>query len=96
MMCNMEANRRLLRYPLLIEEKYRDRVYQKLQRAGMGTSIMYPDILPRIPGIPRILDDKHDFPNAEKFAACLLTLPVHSAVNKEIINEIKAILKDAL
>ena len=94
MMCKMEANRRLLRYPLLIEEKYRDSVYQKLKRAGLGASIMYAASLPRIPGMPGGLNNKQGFPNAENFAARLLTLPTHLYVNAKVINKIEAILKD--
>lgn len=93
-LCNMEANRRLLRYPLLLEVESRDRVYRKLKQAGLGVSVMYPAILPRIAGLTHILDSKQGFPNAEMFASRILTLPTHSAVCEKDIEKMKVILRD--
>ncbi len=100
-LCHLEENRRLLRYPLLVEVKSRDRVYQKLKQAGLGASVMYPTSLPKIKGLNHILgskqgDNKQGFPNAEMFASQILTLPTHSAVAEKNIEKMKAILRDTL
>ena len=92
--CESGPNRRLLRYPLLLEAATRNQVYQKLTQAGLGASIMYPASLPEIAGMNHILDEKQRFPNADVFASRLLTLPTHMHVNKKNIEKIKAILSE--
>ncbi len=91
-LCNIEANRRLLRYPLLLETVLRDVVYQRLKQAGLGVSIMYPASLPKISGVNHLLDDKQSFPNAEDFASRVLTLPTHKGVSDKDIDKMKTIL----
>ena len=93
LICKMPANRRLLRYPILLDAASRDRVYQMLKQAGLGASIMYPASLPKISGLSHLLDDKQRFPNAEAFASQLLTLPTHSRVSESTIDEIGAVLE---
>lgn len=92
--CNIEANRRLLRYPLLVGALSRDSIYQRLKQAGLGASIMYPDSLPKIPGLNHLLDDRAYFPNAEDFASRVLTLPTHAGVRDKDIEKIKTILSE--
>jgi dTDP-4-amino-4,6-dideoxygalactose transaminase len=92
--CNMEANRRLLRYPLLLEPASRDHTYQRLKQAGLGVSIMYPASLPEIPGMAHLLDKQQRFPNAEDFACRVLTLPTHKAVSGKTIEKMKTILSE--
>ena len=91
--CDMPVNRRLLRYPLLVDAVVRDRVYQKLKQAGLGASIMYPASLPKIAGLELLLGDKQNYPNAEMFASQILTLPTHSFVSRKDIEKMKTILK---
>lgn len=100
-MCFIEGNRRLLRYPLLLEVESRDRVYRKLKQAGLGVSVMYPTSLPRITGLAHILDNKQggneqSFPNAEMFASRILTLPTHLSVGEKDIKKMKVILRDTV
>jgi len=90
--CKMKENRRLLRYPLLVDAASRDGVYKKLKQAGLGPSTLYPACLPRITGLSHIIDDKKRFPNAEMFASQILTLPTHSYVSDGNIEEMKTIL----
>ena len=90
--CESGLNHRLLRYPLLLEAVSRDRVYQRLIKAGLGASIMYPASLPKIAGMTHTLDKKQRFPNAEVFASRLLTLPTHLHVSEKI----KAILSESV
>ena len=94
--CNTEENRRLLRYPLLLEEDIRDRVYQRLNQAGLGVSTMYPTILTKIAGMDYLLDIRPHYPNAEAFASRLLTLPTHGYLSEKNIQKIKAILRETL
>lgn len=83
---------RLLRYPLLVGGTSRDRVYRKLERAGLGASIMYPASLPMIAGVEQLLGDSQRYPNAEAFAARLITLPLHSSVSDKKIAQMKAVI----
>ena len=93
-LCKVEANRRLLRYPLLLEARSRDRAYLRLKQAGLGASIMYPASLPKIPGVNHLLDDRQSFPNAEDFASRVLTLPTHTGVSEKDIDKMKNILSE--
>ncbi len=93
-LCNIEANRRLLRYPLLLEAESRDRAYHRLKQAGLGVSIMYPASLPKITGVNHLLDDKQRFPNAEDFASRVLTLPTHTGVSEKDIDKMQTILSE--
>lgn len=90
--CATKARRRLLRYPFLVESSERDRMYYKLQQAGLGASIMYPASLPEIIGLNHIVDKKHKFPNAQVFASRLITLPTHSSVGANDIANMKILL----
>lgn len=92
--CNIEAKRRLLRYPLLLDAALRDCAYQSLKQAGLGASIMYPASLPKIPGMNHLLDDKQSFPNAEDFASRVLTLPTHTGVSEKDIDKMQIILSE--
>ncbi len=92
--CNIEAKRRLLRYPLLLDAASRDCAYQSLKQAGLGASIMYPASLPKIPGMNHLLDDKQSFPNAEDFASRVLTLPTHTGVSEKDIDKMQIILSE--
>jgi dTDP-4-amino-4,6-dideoxygalactose transaminase len=92
--CGSLPNRRLLRYPLLLDEGARDKAYQKLKQAGLGPSIMYPASLPNISGLGGLLDGEQCFPNAEDFAARLLTLPTHSHVTEKNIDDMGVILRE--
>jgi dTDP-4-amino-4,6-dideoxygalactose transaminase len=91
--CGSPLNRRLLRYPLLLDAAVRDRVYQRLKQAGLGPSIMYPSSLPKIVGVSGLLDEGLRFPNAENFAARILTLPTHLHVTEKDIDDMSAILE---
>lgn len=93
-LCKVKANRRLLRYPLLLEAKSRYQAYHNLNRAGLGASVMYPSSLPKISGINHLVDDKKSFPNAEDFASRLLTLPTHAGVSDKDIDKMKIILSE--
>ena len=92
-LCELTITRRLLRYPLLLDDATRDRVYQKLKQAGLGVSIMYPASLPNITGLQGVIDDRQNFPNAEMFASRLLTLPTHSQVSEKDIEKMNTVLK---
>jgi dTDP-4-amino-4,6-dideoxygalactose transaminase len=78
--CAVSAQRRLLRYPVLVEVHRRNQLYRALQKRGLGPSLMYPAALPRISGLESILAGQGPFPAAEAFAAGILTLPVHRRV----------------
>lgn len=76
--CGIPGSRKLLRYPLLIEGGRRDSVYSCLREKGQGGALMYPSILPGIPGLQGLFADAGEFPAASKFASNLLTLPAYS------------------
>jgi len=93
--CQVSPVRRLLRYPLLVNESKRDRLYQQLHRLGSGPSVMYPTALPGIPGLEMLLGVQGPFPAADAFAACILTLPTHGKVGMGDIANIRQILISA-
>jgi dTDP-4-amino-4,6-dideoxygalactose transaminase len=90
--CRVQPQRRLLRYPLLVQAEWRDRVYHRLRNAGLGPSLLYPSSLPRIHGLENLLQDQVDFPAADAFARRLLTLPTHEGVRNADIAKIREIL----
>ena len=90
--CKIPKNRRLLRYPLLMESELRDSLYTRLQDAGLGPSQMYPAALPEIPGLESLLSDQGDFPEATSFAKRLLTLPTHQQVSQADIDKISRLI----
>jgi dTDP-4-amino-4,6-dideoxygalactose transaminase len=87
---------RLLRYPLLLEESSRDRVYKRLQQAGLGVSTMYQKSLPKISGLSHLLDDGQHFKNAEEFASRLITLPTHARVSTKDVEKMEAVIRDSV
>jgi dTDP-4-amino-4,6-dideoxygalactose transaminase len=90
--CRVEPYRRLLRYPLLIQAEWRDRVYHRLRKAGLGPSILYPTSLPSIPGLGARMGSQGNYPAAEAFAGRMLTLPTHDRVRDADIRKIREIL----
>lgn len=90
--CQVPSARRLLRYPLLADATIRDRLHQRLHRLGSGSSMMYPAVLPDIPGLDMLLGEQGAFPAAESFATCILTLPTHGQVGVEDIVNIRQAL----
>ena len=90
--CRVQPHRRLLRYPLLLKTEWRDRVYHRLRKAGLGPSLLYPTSLPRIPGLKDLLDGQGNFQSAEAFARRMLTLPTHDRVRHADIRKIREIL----
>jgi len=88
--CGVPAQQRLLRYPLLVDAAVRNRMVARLGEAGMGVSVMYPGILPAIPGLETLLAGQGPFPAAEQFANQLLTLPTHVGVCGADIQKIAA------
>ena len=90
--CNMPAQQRLLRYPLLIDSAVRNRIFARLSEAGLGVSVMYPGILPAIPGLQGLLGGQGPFPMAEHFTRQLLTLPTHASVHRADIHKIASAL----
>lgn len=93
--CDSSENRRLLRYPLLLEGVSRDQVYQNLRQAGLGASLMYPANLSEIAGC-HMPDDRRSYPNAETFASSLITLPTHCHVCEADIEKMKTIFSDSV
>lgn len=90
--CKITNNRRLLRYPLLVDPDVRDRLYSELRRFGLGPSLMYPSVLPKISGLQSILPPQKEFPAATSFARRLLTLPTHQGVGQADIAKMKQVL----
>lgn len=88
--CNVPAQQRLLRYPLLVDPAVRNRAVARLSEAGMGVSVMYPGILPAIHGLEALLAGQGPFPVAGQFATQLLTLPTHAGVHRADIQKIAA------
>lgn len=90
--CGMPSERRLLRFPILVDAGARDELYQKLKQAGLGASIMYPASMPEIEGLEPFFAGQ-SFPQAEAFASKLLTLPVHAQVSDQDIEKMAKFLE---
>jgi len=91
--CQLPLQQRLLRYPLLVDIAERNRVVARLSEVGMGVSVMYPDILPAIPGLETLLAGQGSFPAAAQFARQLLTLPTHAGVHRADIQKIAVAIR---
>jgi len=86
----------LLRYPLLVSDTIvRSRLFEVLDKAGLGVSKMYPAILPKISGLENVFSEPF-FPNAQYFSDRLLTLPVHSGVTAATVREIARLFDKVL
>ena len=86
--CGMEGNRRLLRYPLLIDPTSRLKIHHALKKLGVGVSTMYPTSLVNLPGLEHIFEGKQKYPNAEKFAAMILTISVKACINRTDVKKL--------
>ena len=91
--CGANVTTRLLRYPLLVDNVARDHVHTALQRAGLGSSRLYQQVLPTVVGIPESVRAQGEFPNAARFAASLITLPTHDNVTERDIARTIAIIE---
>jgi dTDP-4-amino-4,6-dideoxygalactose transaminase len=92
-LCSGGSRPRLLRYPLLVHGAgARDRIYLALEREGMGVSRMYSRPMVDIPGVRDVVRVDARFPNAQRFANELLTLPTHAQVRRRDVEKIASIL----
>jgi len=89
------GQRRMLRYPILVDAGVRDALFQKLKQAGLGASIMYPASLPEIKGLVPLFAGQ-EYPQARAFASTLITLPVHAGVRAKDVEKIAAVLESVL
>lgn len=77
---------RRLRLALLADDRrLRDRIVERLNRQGLGASIMYGASLEAITAIPAEVSSQGPFPNAACLAERLFTVPTHGAVTPEIV-----------
>ena len=90
--CETSPDRKLLRYPLLVDISVRNQLHDRLMKAGLGPSLMYPSALPGISGLSGLLGRQGPFPAAESFSQRILTLPTHSGVGESDIACIRQIL----
>ena len=66
-----------------IEAKKRDALYQFLQESGIEAKIHYPIPLPLQRGLSHLGYKRGDFPETERQAACVITLPVDQHLSRE-------------
>lgn len=90
--CGVSPQQRLLRYPVLVDARQRDRLYIELRKSGLGPSTMYPAALPGINGLASKLAGQGPFPAAEAFAAGILTLPVHRRTRIRDLERLRRLL----
>jgi hypothetical protein len=91
--CQLPVNRRLLRYPLIVNSSVRDELHTNLERKGLGPSRMYPVALPAIPGLESLLSGQGPFPAADAFAARVLTQPLHGRVRGADVRAMKQVFE---
>jgi perosamine synthetase len=73
----------------------RDRLVSDGNRAGLGFSVMYPSALNAVPELIEKLAPR-SFPNAERLAQCLLTVPIHPFVSANDTRQIARLLQSAV
>ena len=82
---------RLLRYPVLLRDATRrDRLCGHLK--SWGASPFYGMALPDIPGVAALVQAPGGFESARRFAAMLMTLPVHAGVDAPAIEAMARLL----
>ena len=87
--------KRLLRFPILLEDLHmRENAINKMNKHGLGATRLYNQILPEISGTEDYLLEHDDLPNATDFANRLITLPIHSLVNKKHLDKMIQIISD--
>jgi len=97
--CNVSMDKSLLRYPILVNDaKTYKELKISLEKAGLGVSIMYKNILPKISGITDSMYKKNasELKNANHFAAQLITLPTHQAVSNKTLKKITDIFNSVI
>jgi len=67
----------------VIETDRRDELLAHLKEKGVGASIHYPDALPRLKAYEYLGHREGEFPNAEKLAATILSLPIYAEITEE-------------
>jgi perosamine synthetase len=79
-----------LRLPILYENRaIRDITIERLNRAGISASAMYPSTIRNIPGIEaHLADQSRSFAGAEQVVDRLLTLPTHPNLRAQDIQNI--------
>lgn len=83
-----------LRFPVFVkDEKKRDKIYEELKKKGLGVSKMYPEPLNKIKPLLNHIEKIREYPNAEKVARQLLTLPTHYGIKDDDIDSIVIIIK---
>lgn len=86
-----------LRYPIRVSRSARGRIYQLLNKKGLGAAIMYPEPVNKIPGISDHLVDRiDDLPQSDLISRSILTLPTHPFVNESHQQQMAEILKNNL
>ena len=83
-----------LRHPLLIgDADLRNRILENLMEKGTGATGSYPAPLNELPSLKGVLADDREYHNAQKIAASIVTLPVHSMVTAKDRESIKKIIE---
>jgi dTDP-4-amino-4,6-dideoxygalactose transaminase len=86
-----------LRLAVLTESRLqRDEIVGALDSKGLGATSMYGLSMNSLPGIPAAVAAQGPFPNAERLADRLLTLPTHSGVTARVVRTTIAIIRACL
>jgi dTDP-4-amino-4,6-dideoxygalactose transaminase len=87
-----------LRFPVIFHDAAdRDAALYRLARKGLGASIMYPQPIHRVEEArPFVNEALGPFPGAERIARGIVTLPTHDFVNDRHLDDIAAVIRDAV
>jgi dTDP-4-amino-4,6-dideoxygalactose transaminase len=84
----IQADPVYLRLPFVVDKKSRGaHLFKSLKRQGIGVSKSYYRTLPDL-YTDKIRSNQGDFPGARRIAECLYTLPTHSYLNENDLNNI--------
>jgi perosamine synthetase len=86
-----------LRYPVLVDADYRQKVLMALQRHGIGATTSYPGAINDIPELQNLLQiEDRIAPGGQDLARRILTLPTHGYVTDKDQSRIAVVMADAL
>ena len=75
---------------------HRDRVQRTLAARGIATQVAYPSTLPAQPALRHLKDHRRSFPQAERMAETILSLPMYPELSPHAIDRIVGTVAQAL
>lgn len=78
-------------FPILVPPHARDDFRTHLRSHGIATAMHYPRIIPYQTAYQKTVAGQREYPNARRFAASEVSLPIHPFLTTDEINEVIAV-----